>query len=87
MYVQYVFTEGETKVILRPHGSVKNSQQPYKRTMASTIRVTQEKDAKPREIMHEIIYERGEIERIGSSGEYPRNRSQIYCTCNNNNSV
>lgn len=87
MYVQYVFTEGETKVTLRPHGSAKNSQQPYKRTMASTIRAIREKDAKPREIMHEIIDERGGIESIGSSGEYPRNRSQIYRTRNNNNSV
>ena len=55
--------------------------------MASTIRAIREKDAKPREIMHEIIDERGGIERIGSSGEYPRNRSQIYRTRNNNNSV
>ena len=37
--------------------------------------------------MHEIIDERGGIESIGSSGEYPRNRSQIYHTRNNNNLV
>ena len=87
MYVQYVVPEGETKVTLRPHGSAKNSQQPYKRTMASTIKAIREKDAKPREIMDEIIDERGGIESIGSSGEYPRNRRQIYRTHNKNNLV
>ncbi|XP_028417142.1 uncharacterized protein LOC114541416 [Dendronephthya gigantea] len=78
MYVQYVFTQGETQVTLRPHGSARNDKRPYKRTMASTIRSIREKDAKPRKIMHEIITERGGIEQISSSGEYPRNRSQIY---------
>ena len=65
----------------------KNSQLPYKRTMASTIKAIRGKDAKPREIMHEIINERGGIESIGSSGEYRRNQSQIYHTRNNNNLV
>ena len=34
--------------------------------------------------MYEIIDERGGIDRIGSSGEYPRNRRQIYRIRNNN---
>lgn len=81
-----VFTEGETEVTLRPHGSTKNDQRPYKRTMASTIKAIRAKDAKPWEIMHEIINERGGIEQVGSSGEYPRNRSQIYRACNTESS-
>ena len=78
MFVQYVFTGGETQVTLRPHGSAKNDQRPYKRTMASTLKAIRSKDVKPREVMHEIIDERGGIEQVGSSGEYPRNHGQIY---------
>ena len=33
---------------------------------------------KPREIMHAIIDDRGGIDNIRSSGEYPRDRGQIY---------
>jgi hypothetical protein len=34
--------------------------------------------AKPREIMHSVIEERGGINNICGSAEYPRDRNQIY---------
>jgi hypothetical protein len=39
--------------------------------MASILKAITDKDVKPSEVMHKIIEERGGIERVGSSGEYP----------------
>lgn len=80
MFVQYVFTDGETALNLKPHGNSKigNQKQPYKRTMPSTMKAIREEDSKPREVMHAIIDDRGGIENIRNSAEYPRDRVQIY---------
>ena len=78
MFVQYVFTAGESQLTLRPHGNTRKDQKPYKRTMASTMKAIKDEKAKPREVMHAVIEKRGGIDSICSSGEYPRNRDQIY---------
>ena len=85
-YIQYVFPEGEMQLTLRPHGNAKKDHRPYKRTMSRTITAIREEEAKPREIMHAIIDHRGGIENISSSGEYPRNRIQIYRSRNSDSS-
>lgn len=79
VFIQYVFSEGETKVVVKPHGhSKKGNQRPFKRTMPSTVSLVKSSTAKPREIMHSLIDERGGIENVRSSAEYPRDRKQIY---------
>ena len=78
MFVQYVFTDGETQLTLRPHGNTKQDQRPYKRTMPSTMKAIKDEKAQPGEVMHAVIKTRGGIDNICASGKYPRNRSQIY---------
>ncbi|KXJ13018.1 hypothetical protein AC249_AIPGENE28175 [Exaiptasia diaphana] len=46
--------------------------------MPSTTSMIKSSKAKPREIQHSIIDARGGIENVRSSGEYPRDRCQIY---------
>ena len=80
MFVQYVFTECETTLHLPPHGNAKHSpsQSVYRRMMPSTVEAIRSVQAKLREIMHIVIDDRGGIDNIRSSGEYPRDRTQIY---------
>ncbi|CAB4029271.1 Hypothetical predicted protein [Paramuricea clavata] len=82
-FVQYIFTEGEQRVHVKPHGNSNNKtkeSKPYKRTMQSTKDLVQAKLAKhsPRKVVHDVIEERGGIDQIQSAGEFPRNRTQIY---------
>ncbi len=82
-FVQYIFTEGEQRVLVKSHGNLKKKRKetnPYKRTMQSTKHLVQTKLAKhsPRKVVHDVIQERGGINQIQSSGEFPRNRTQIY---------
>ena len=82
-FVQYIFTEGEQRVLVKSHGNLKNKNKetnPYKRTMQSTKNLVQTKIAKhsPHKVVHDVIEERGGINQIQSSGEFPRNRTQIY---------
>ena len=80
MFLQYVFTEGETAVHIQSHGNSKrsSSHNEYKQTMPSTMEAIGEGKGIPREIMHAIIDDRGGIDNVRSSGEYLRDRGQIY---------
>jgi hypothetical protein len=52
VFSNYVFSEGETEVIVKPHGhSKKGNQKPYKRTVPSTVSLVKSRAAKPREII------------------------------------
>ena len=80
MFLPYVFTEGETAVHIQSHGNSKrsSSRKEYKQTMPSTMEAIREGKGIPREIMHAIIDDRGGIDNVRSSGEYLRDRGQIY---------
>ena len=80
LFLQYVFTEGETAVHIQSHGNSKqsSSHKEYKQTMPSTMEAIREGKGIPREIMHAIIDDRGVIDNVRSSGEYLRDRGQIY---------
>ena len=80
MFLQYVFTEGETAVHIHPHGNSKrsSSHKEYKQTMPSNMEAIREGKGIPRQIMHAIIDDRGGIDNVRSSGEYLRDRGQIY---------
>lgn len=80
VFVQYMFLQGEQTVTVMPHGNSKDNK-PYKRTMKSTlgqIKADVEKCVDPRKVIHNIINNKGGIEKIQSGGELPRNRKQIY---------
>ena len=80
--VQFIFTEGEQKFVMKPHGNFKRGegriQKPYRRTMKSTKELVKGSQGKPREIFHTVMEQRGGIHGVRSSGEYPRDRTQIY---------
>ena len=80
MFLQYVFTEGETAVHIQSHGNSKrsSSHKEYKQTMPSTMEAIREGKGIPREIMHAIIDDRGSIDNVRSSEEYLRDQGQIY---------
>ena len=68
---------------MKSHGNLKNKSKEtnlYKRTMQSTKNLVQTKLAKhsQRKVVHDVIEERGGFNQIQSSGEFPRNRIQIY---------
>ena len=87
MFLQYVFTEGETAVHIQPHGDSKrsSSHKEYKRTMSSNMEAIQEEKGEPREIMHAIIDDRRGIDNVRSSEEYLRDQGQIYHTRSKSN--
>ena len=75
-FVQYIFTEGEQRVLVKSHGNLKKKRKetnPYKRTMESTKHLVLTKLAKhsPHKVVHDVIQERGGINQIQSSGEFP----------------
>ena len=83
MLVQYIFEDGEQEVDVKAHGNCKNNnfgKPGFTRTMKSTKALIVEKLAvfPPRETSHDIIKERGGIMSISQSGEFPRNRNQVY---------
>ena len=83
-FIQYIFRDGEQNVVVQAHGNKKKldsaNVRSYKRTMKSTKDLIEEKltVVPPWEATQEIIKERGGIMNINNSGEFPRNRSQIY---------
>ena len=79
--VQYIFTAGEQKVSVKSHGNYRakgKNPKPYRRTMESTKNMIAQAKGKPREVFHAVVEQRGGIHSIESSGEYPRDRAQIY---------
>ena len=79
-FLQYMFTQGEQSVTARPHARNKINNKPYKRTKRSTLDKIKKDIHKhdSRKIVHNIIDERGGIEKVRLGSEIPRNRKQLY---------
>jgi hypothetical protein len=80
-FIKYVFTDGEQEVVVKCHGNSKKQRcSAYKRTKPSTMNMIKQTLTKlpARETVHKIINEKGDIMKIESSGELPRDRTQVY---------
>ena len=79
-YSMFLLREKQQLVHIQSHGNSKrsSSHKEYKQTMPSTMEAIREGKGIPREIMHAIIDDRGGIDNVRSSGEYLRDRGQIY---------
>ena len=73
--------EGEQEVSVKTHGNAKGTgARAFKRTMQSTRDFVRGKlkELPPRQVIHSIVEERGGILKVGSAGEFPRDRAQVY---------
>ncbi len=84
-FIQYVFTDGEREVLVKCHGNAKKERcSAYTRTMKSTMDMIKETvvELPARETVHKIINEKGGgVMKIESSGELPRDCTQVYNNC------
>lgn len=82
-FIQYVFEEGNPKIVVKPHGNPKGKDVDngsYKRTTKSTkeLILKKLKSVPPRMATDKIIEERGDIMNICQAGDFPRNRNQVH---------
>ena len=81
-HIQFIFSEGEQKDVIKPNGSFKRGegriQKPYQRNKKSMKELVKGSQGMPHKMFHTMMEQRGGINGVRSSGEYPRDRNKIY---------